>query len=56
MTPISLERGQAKYGQRIMELLILSGSVDRWTEKWRRIVSIRSIREDRAADARDDEE
>lgn len=56
MTPISLERGQAKYGQRIMELLILSGSVDLMDGKWRRIVSIRSIREDRAADARDDEE
>lgn len=55
MAPISFERGRTKYGQRIMELLILSGSLDFMDGKWRRIVSIRSIREDRAADERDDE-
>jgi hypothetical protein len=56
MVPISSARGQEKYGQRIMDVLILSGSVDEMDGKWRRIVSIRSIREDRAADERDDEE
>lgn len=52
----SYSAAQAKYGKRVVDLLVLANAVWMHNEKLKRLVSVKSIKEDRAANAEDDKE